>query len=161
MTTRKLEIGVGAFMAFGIIALFFLALQASNLSTLGGGETYDVRARFDNIGSLKIKAPVSMAGVRIGRVSQIQFDNGAYNAIVTLSIEKQYNRIPDDTIAKIYTAGLLGEQYVGLEAGGSETFLGAGGEIILTQSAMVLEEMISQFLFNKAAEGVNGEKTNE
>jgi phospholipid/cholesterol/gamma-HCH transport system substrate-binding protein len=161
MTTRSLEITVGSFMAVGIIALFFLALQVSNLSTMGNGETYDIRARFDNIGSLKVKAPVSMAGVRIGRVSNIQFDNGVYNAIVTLSVEKQYNRIPDDTIAKIYTAGLLGEQYVGLEPGGSEVFLGESGEIIMTQSAMVLEDMISQFLFNKAAEGVEGEKSNE
>jgi phospholipid/cholesterol/gamma-HCH transport system substrate-binding protein len=157
MQMRTVEISVGAFMAAGILALFFLALQVSNLSTLSNGEGYHISARFDNIGGLKVKAPVSMAGVRVGRVSDIRFDSQTYEALVTLNIEHQYNRIPDDTFAKIYTAGLLGEQYIGLEAGGSPEFLNEGSEISMTQSAMVLEEIVGQFLFNKAAEGVKPE----
>ncbi|QFY89355.1 outer membrane lipid asymmetry maintenance protein MlaD [Magnetovirga frankeli] len=157
MHKRSLEIGVGAFMAAGILALFFLALQVSNLSGLSNGEGYRISARFDNIGGLKVKAPVSMAGVRVGRVSAIGFDSDSYQALVTLTIDHQYDRIPDDTFAKIYTAGLLGEQYIGLEAGGSPEYLREGGEIGMTQSAMVLEEIVGQFLFNKAAEGAKPE----
>jgi phospholipid/cholesterol/gamma-HCH transport system substrate-binding protein len=157
MQTRMLEISVGAFMAVGLIALFFLALQVSNLSTLSNGEGYKVIARFDNIGGLKIKAPVSMAGVRLGRVSDIRFDGQSYEALVTMTIDNQYNSIPDDTFAKIYTAGLLGEKYIGLEAGGSDNYLEDGAELSMTQSALVLEEIIGQFLFNKAGEGVKAE----
>lgn len=157
MQLRTVEISVGAFMAAGIIALFFLALQVSNLSGLSNGNGYSVNARFDNIGGLKVKAPVSMSGVRVGRVSAIRFDSQNYEALVTMTIEPQYDRIPDDTFAKIYTAGLLGEQYIGLEAGGSPEFLVEGSEISMTQSAMVLEEIVGQFLFNKAAEGIKPE----
>jgi phospholipid/cholesterol/gamma-HCH transport system substrate-binding protein len=144
-------------MAAGFVALFFLAMQVSNLSTTSDGDGYEITARFDNIGSLKEKAPVTMAGVRIGRVSKIRFDAQTYEAVVTLTIEGRYNFIPEDTFAKIFTAGLLGEQYVGLDPGGSEVYLKAGDEISLTQSSLVLEEIIGQFLFNQAEEGGNGE----
>ena len=151
--SRNVEIWVGVFMAAGLVALFFLAMQVSNLSSSSNGEGYELTARFDNIGSLKEKAPVTMAGVRIGRVGGVVFDQETYEAVVTLKIESQYNTIPDDTFAKIFTAGLLGEQYVGLDAGGSEVFLKQGDQISLTQSALVLEEIIGQFLFSKAEEG--------
>jgi phospholipid/cholesterol/gamma-HCH transport system substrate-binding protein len=128
-------------------------MQVSNLSAMSGGESYTITARFDNIGSLKVKAPVTMAGVRIGRVSDITVDAATYEAVVTLSIEAQYNAIPEDTFAKILTAGLLGEQYVGLDPGGSEEYLQGGGEISFTQSSLVFEEIIGQFLFNKAEGG--------
>lgn len=144
-------------MAAGFVALFFLAMQVSNLSTTSNGDGYEIIARFDNIGSLKEKAPVTMAGVRIGRVSKIRFDARTYEAVVTMNIEDRYNFIPEDTFAKIFTAGLLGEQYVGLDPGGSEVYLKAGDEISLTQSSLVLEEIIGQFLFNQAEEGSNGE----
>ncbi len=150
---RTMEIMVGAFMAAGFVALFFLAMQVSNLSNLAGDDGYRVTARFDNIGGLKVRSPVAMAGVRIGRVTDISFDNTTYEAIVTLQIDDRYNTIPDDTFAKIYTAGLLGEQYIGLDPGGSEEYLTDGGKISLTQSALVLEEIIGQFLFSKAEEG--------
>lgn len=150
---RTIEILVGAFMAAGFVALFFLAMKVSNLSTAGNGDGYQLTARFDNIGSLKVKAPVTMAGVRIGRVQDIRFDQETFEAVVTLNIEPQYKGIPEDTFAKIFTAGLLGEQYIGLDAGGSEKVLKEGGSISLTQSALVLEEIIGQFLFSKAEEG--------
>jgi len=154
---RTMEIMVGAFMAAGFIALFFLAMQVSNLSNLNGGDGYHITARFDNIGGLKVRSPVSMAGVRIGRVTDISFDNTTYEAIVTMLVDSEHNTIPDDTFAKIYTAGLLGEQYIGLDPGGSEKFLTEGGKVSLTQSALVLEEIIGQFLFSKAEEGGSNE----
>ncbi len=150
---RSIEILVGAFMAAGFVALFFLSMQVSNLSMTSSGDGYEVKARFDNIGSLKVRSPVTMAGVRIGRVSAIDFDSETYEAVVTMRIDKRYDAIPEDTFAKIFTAGLLGEQYVGLDPGGSEEYLKDGGEITLTQSALVLEEIIGQFLFSKAEEG--------
>ncbi|MCW8889665.1 MAG: outer membrane lipid asymmetry maintenance protein MlaD [Sedimenticola sp.] len=150
---RTIEILVGAFMAAGLVAFFFLAMQVSNLSSSSNGEGYEVTARFDNIGSLKVRSPVTMAGVRIGRVSHIGFDRTTYEAVVTLKVESEYNVIPEDSFAKIFTAGLLGEQYIGLDPGGSEKFLQQGSEISLTQSALVLEEIIGQFLFSKAEEG--------
>ncbi len=153
---RIIEILVGAFMASGFVALFFLAMQVSNLSASTGAGGYRLLARFDNIGSLKVRSPVTMAGVRIGRVRAIDFDTRTYEAVVTMEIEPRYDTIPDDTFAKIFTAGLLGEQYIGLDPGGSDTYLKDGGEISLTQSALVLEEIIGQFLFSKAQEGANG-----
>lgn len=157
---RSLEISVGAFMAAGLIALFFMAMQVSNLSGLSTDGGYRVSLHFDNIGGLKVKAPVKMAGVLVGRVSAIDLDT-SYDAKVTLSIASKYNKIPEDTLAKIYTAGLLGEQYIGLEAGGSGEYLSEGSEISMTQSALVLEEVIGQFLFNKAGEGVKTGSTNQ
>ena len=150
---RNLEMLVGAFVAVGIVALFFLALQVSNLSTVSGEEGYNIEARFDNIGGIKVKAPVTMAGVNVGRVTGVTFDKETFEAVVTLTIENQYDQIPDDTFAKIFTAGLLGEQYIGLDAGGSDIYLKEGSRLQLTQSALVLEEVIGQFLFSKAQEG--------
>jgi phospholipid/cholesterol/gamma-HCH transport system substrate-binding protein len=149
---RTTEILVGAFMAAGMVALFFLAMQVSNLGASVGGEGYRVTARFLNIGGLKVRAPVTMAGVRIGRVDAIAFDKEAYEALVTLHIDRQFDTIPADSIASIFTAGLLGEQYVGLDAGGAAEFLGDGDWIDHTQSALVLEQMIGQLLFSKAEE---------
>lgn len=151
--TRTTEILVGAFIAAGFVALFFLAMQVSNLSGVTEGEGYHITARFDNIGGLKVRSPVSMAGVRVGRVTDILFDNTTYEAVVTMLIDQHRNTVPDDTFAKIYTAGLLGEQYIGLDPGGSEKYLKDGSKISLTQSALVLEEIIGQFLYSKAEEG--------
>ena len=152
MKMRQLEIIVGAFMAIGLVAVFFLAMQVSNLSAMTTRDGYEVSARFDNIGGLKVRSPVTMSGVRIGRVTGISYDQSTYEAVVTLLIDSKYDRIPDDTIAKIYTSGLLGEQYVGFDPGGSEEVLTQDSEIFMTQSALVLEEIIGQFLFSKAEE---------
>ncbi|MGD8275894.1 MAG: outer membrane lipid asymmetry maintenance protein MlaD [Thiohalocapsa sp.] len=152
-TTRTMEILVGAFMAAGFVALFFLSMRVSNLSAGGNGDGYALTARFDNIGSLKVRSPVSMAGVRLGRVEDIRFDQDSYQAIVTLRIEAAYDRLPTDTFANIYTAGLLGEQYVALDPGGSPDYLVDGDQLEHTQSALVLEQMVGQFLFSKAQEG--------
>lgn len=152
MKLRQLEITVGAFMAIGLVALFFLAMQVSNLSAMVSNEGYLVTARFDNIGGLKARSAVTMAGVRIGRVTDIHYDQANFEAVVSMRIEPQYNQIPEDTIAKIYTSGLLGEQYVGFDPGGSDDVLADGGEISMTQPALVLEEIIGQFLFSKAEE---------
>ncbi len=150
---RLSEILVGAFMALGFVALFFLAMRVSNLSTASSGEGYRLTAKFDNIGSLRVRAPVSMAGVRLGRVEAIDFDQETFQAVVTLRVEDRYDAIPDDTFANIYTAGLLGEQYIGLDPGGSLEPLRDGDRIEFTQSALVLEQMIGQFLLSKAEEG--------
>jgi phospholipid/cholesterol/gamma-HCH transport system substrate-binding protein len=149
-----IETLVGAFMAAGFVALFFLAMKVSNLSAAGSEEAYSLTARFENVGSLKSRAPVTMAGVRIGRVADIQFDPQSYEAVVTLDIERRFDTIPDDTFANIFTAGLLGEQYIGLSPGGSEAYLVDGDTFMHTQSALVLEQMIGQFLFSKAEEGL-------
>ena len=147
-----MEILVGAFMAAGFLALFFLAMQVSNLGAVTVGDGYKITARFHNVGGLKVRAPVSMGGVPLGKVVSIHFDEQTFDAVVTMEIDRQFDQIPDDTYAKIYTAGLLGEQYVGLEPGGSEQNLKDGSELQLTQSALVLEEVIGQFLFSKAQE---------
>jgi phospholipid/cholesterol/gamma-HCH transport system substrate-binding protein len=153
MHSRSVEIWVGLFVAAGMAALFMLAMQVSNLSVVSDDVGYDVTARFENIGSLKVRSPVSMAGVRVGRVSDIGFDPQTFEAVVTMHISGQYDELPADTSANIFTAGLLGEQYVGLEPGGDMEVLGQGSEIMLTQSALVLEQLIGQFLFSKASEG--------
>ena len=158
MNTRLVEITVGAFMAAGLVALFFLAMQVSNLASISGNEGYEVKAYFNNIGGLKVRSPVSMSGVRIGRVVDIRYDQKSYEALVTMRIEAAYDAIPEDTIAKIYTSGLLGEQYVGLDPGGSLENLQQGSEITMTQSALVLEEIIGQFLFSKAEENAGFEE---
>jgi len=151
--TRQLEILVGAFMAAGFIALFFLAMQVSNLGTINSGDSYRVMARFDNIGGLRPKAPVTMAGVEVGRVLDIYYDAQDFRAVAVLGIYEEFDGIPEDTFAKILTAGLLGEQYVGLDPGGSQDVLKEGSEIAITQSALVLEEVIGQFIYGKAQEG--------
>ncbi len=147
-----MEILVGAFMAAGFLALFFLAMRVSNLGAVTVGDGYQITARFHNVGGLKVRAPVSMGGVPLGKVVSIHFDAQTFDAVVTMEIDRQFDQIPDDTYAKIYTAGLLGEQYVGLEPGGSDQNLTNGSELKLTQSALVLEEVIGQFLFSKAQE---------
>ncbi len=149
--TKTQDTLVGIFVACGIAALFFMAMQISNLSPFAKDAGYSIFARFANSGGLKIKSPVSVAGVRIGRVSNISIDKESYESIVTMDIESQYN-LPDDTSASIFTAGLLGEQYISLEPGGSEEFIPPNGSIDITQSALVLEEIIGQFLFKDAAE---------
>jgi len=143
---------VGLFVAAGIVGLFFLALQVSNLSSFTEQDSYTVTARFENSGGLKVKSPVSAAGVKIGTVSAIHFDPKTYESVVQLSIDSQYNTLPDDTTASVFTAGLLGEQYVNLEAGGSDEFLKNGGKIEITQSAIILEKALGQFLFKSAEE---------
>jgi phospholipid/cholesterol/gamma-HCH transport system substrate-binding protein len=153
MSSKNIEILVGLFVALGMAALLMLAMKVSNLTDLTASDGYTVRAYFDNIGGLKVRSPVTMAGVRVGRVSSIDFDESSYRAEVTFTIRPQFARIPSDTSASIFTAGLLGEQYVGLEPGGDDRFLEPGGEIKITQSALVLEQIVGQFLFSKAAEG--------
>lgn len=150
---KQTEILVGVFMAIGLLALFFLAMKVSNLGSLNTGDSYRVLAHFDNIGSLKVKAPVTMAGVEVGRVAEIGFDKERFQAVVGLDIYAEYDQIPEDTYAKILTAGLLGEQYIGLDPGGSDVLLKEGSVIEITQSALVLEEVIGQFIFSKAQEG--------
>jgi phospholipid/cholesterol/gamma-HCH transport system substrate-binding protein len=152
--SKVLETWVGLFVVLGMVSLFFLAMKVSNLADLQvRDDSYRLIARFQNVGSLRVRSPVSMAGVRVGRVSAIRFDNQNYEAVVEMRIEPNYDKIPTDTTANILTAGLLGEQYVGLSAGGSEEFLKDNDEIELSQSALVLEEVISRFLFNKAESG--------
>ncbi|MEM7209318.1 MAG: outer membrane lipid asymmetry maintenance protein MlaD [Pseudomonadota bacterium] len=152
MTSRKIEIAVGLFMALGFAALVMLAMQVSNLSSFGGSDGYKVSAYFENIGGLKVRAPVRAGGVLVGRVSEISYDEETYQAEVTLTLEDQYRAFPLDTAASIYTAGLLGEQYIGLEPGAEEDYLQDGDEITLTQPALVLEQVIGQFLFSQASE---------
>jgi phospholipid/cholesterol/gamma-HCH transport system substrate-binding protein len=150
--TRAIELGTGLFVLLGFAALFFLVTQISSRGTGWGDTGYRLTAKFDNIGGLKTGAPVSMGGVTIGRVSGIDFDSSDYKAVATLRIESRFDRIPDDSDAAINTAGLLGGQYVGITPGGSETYLQDGDRIEFTQSAVVLENLISKFLFDKAAE---------
>ena len=151
MERTTIDLWVGVFVALGVAALLGLAMKVGNLTTTNIGETYTVNAAFENIGGLKPRAPVKSAGVVVGRVGDIKFDSTTYEAIVSLSIDKTYH-FPKDTFANIYTAGLLGEQYVGLEAGGEEEDLKNGDKIAHTQDAVVLEKMISQFLYSKASE---------
>ena len=143
---------VGLFVASGIIGLFFLAMQVSNLSSFVSEDSYTITARFENSGGLKIKSPVSAAGVKIGRVTAINFDPKTFESVVKMSINSKYNALPDDTTASIFTAGLLGEQYVNLDAGGSDTPLKNNGKIEITQSAIILEKALGQFLFKSAEE---------
>lgn len=157
---RTIEIGVGLFVAAGLAALFMLAMQVSNLSTMSDDEGYELIAHFENVGGLKVRSPVSVGGVRVGRVAAIDYDMGTFQAIVRMNIAKRYDRFPEDTSARIFTAGLLGEQYVALEPGGAEELLQAGDSIQLTQSALVLEQIIGQFLFSKASEGAKPEGAN-
>lgn len=150
MTSRKIEILVGLFVAAGIAAFFMLAVNVSNMKTYGSDESYELMARFDNIGGLKVRSPVSAGGVRIGRVTDIQYDSDTYEAVVVMSIDAKYNKFPLDTAASIYTSGLLGEQFIGLEPGAEEDFLQNGDIMDLTQSAIVLEQIIGQFLYSQS-----------
>ena len=149
MERTTIDLWFGAFVAAGFAALLVLALKVGNLGTERAAETYKVEARFDNIGGLKARGPVRSAGVLVGRVENINFDNERYQAKVSLALDKRFS-FPKDTSASILTSGLLGETYVGLEAGGDDKKLGEGDRISITQSAVVLERLIGQFLFNKA-----------
>lgn len=155
MQRSTLDLWVGIFVMGGIGALLVLAMKVGNMTSVSASETYQLTAQFDNIGGLKPRAPVKSAGVVVGRVAGIQFDNEKFAARVTMNIEKSY-KFPKDTSATILTSGLLGEQYVGLEGGGDTANLAGGDRIKQTQSAVVLEKLIGQFLYSKAAEG--GEK---
>jgi len=157
MERSMLDLWVGLFVVAGIVALVILAFKVGNMSNFGGGETYVVTASFDNIGGLKPRAPVKSAGVVVGRVTAISFNNDRFTAKVNMALENGY-RFPKDTTASILTSGLLGEQYIGLEGGGDDQMLKPGDNIRLTQSAVVLEKLISQFLFDKAAEGGQAKK---
>lgn len=148
--SKTVQLWVGVFVAIGIASLFMLAMKVSNISSLAETNGYEVKMTFANIGGLKVRSPVTMAGVVVGRVADISFDSSLYEAVVTAKIDYKYNNLPEDTSASIFTSGLLGEQYIGLEAGGSDTFLKAGDSIKLTQSAVVLEQLIGQFLVNMA-----------
>ena len=151
MKKNILDFWVGLFVLIGFAALLFLALKAGNMSTFSFSKTYSVSAVFDNIGGLKPRAPVKSAGVVVGRVASIDFDDKNYQAKVTLNIDEKFH-FPKDSSARILTSGLLGEQYIGLEAGGDEKVLGENSKITQTQSAIVLESLISQFLYSKAAD---------
>lgn len=158
--SRTLEIWVGIFVVLGGAALLMLAMKVSNLSDLYADAGYVVTAKFQNVGGLKVKSPIKMGGVRIGRVVDIHFDEATFKAIVTMRIDDHYRKIPTDTSASIFTAGLLGEQYIGLEPGGEESYLQDRGEIMpgLTQSAVILEQLIGQFLYRAAADDTTSKK---
>ena len=152
MQRATLDLWVGFFVVAGLAAILFLALKVGNMGAFDSSKAYEVKASFDNIGGLKVRAPVKSAGVVVGRVSDIAFDGATYEAIVSLSLNADY-KFPKDTSAAIMTSGLLGEQYVALEAGGDEKMLASGDEIKLTQGAVVLENLIGQFLYNKSDSG--------
>ena len=153
MINRKsLEVWVGLFVAAGILALAMLAFKVGNLTSADVMNGYKVTALFDNVGGLKVKAAVTVAGVRIGRVSAIAFDNKKYQALVTMDIDGRYQNIPKDSSASILTSGLLGDQYVGIEPGGDDISLKSGDSFLRTQSALVLEKLVGQVIFNKAGE---------
>jgi len=154
MSRKELDLWVGIFVAMGFVALLFLALKVANLSTFSTGQTYEVIAKFDNIGGLKRSAPVKSSGVVVGRVTDVSFDNQTFEAVVRFALDSRI-QFPKDTSAKILTSGLLGEQYIGLAAGGDSVNLKSGDTLKITQSAVVLENLISQFLYSKAAEGDN------
>jgi len=148
---RLLEIVVGLFFCLGVAAVFILTLRVSSLGGQVSGQTYAVHASFQNIGGLKVGAPVSMGGVQVGQVTGIQLNQTTFDAVVTMKIDNKYNKIPRDSSASILTQGLLGEQYVGLEPGGSLKSLKNGDKIRFTQSALILEKIIGQVLLNKAS----------
>ena len=156
MQRSKNDVWVGLFVLIGAVAILFLALQSANLLTLSFQKTYQVTAKFDNVGGLKPKAAVRSAGVVVGRVEKMVFDDQSFQARVTLAMESRY-AFPKDSSLKILTSGLLGEQYLGLEPGADEKVLAAGDTIASTQSALVLESLISQFLFSKAADTSTGD----
>jgi len=152
MTRKELDLWVGLFAVAGIGAMLFLSLKVANLASFTNADSYQIKAKFDNIGGLKVRAAVKSAGVVVGRVGEIRFDNESFEAVVTLNLDSRY-QFPKDSSAKILTSGLLGEQYIGLSPGGDSANLKSGDSLKLTQSAVVLENLISQFLYSKAAEG--------
>jgi len=148
---KTIETMVGFFVLLGMAGLVFLALKAANLGSVGGGDTYTLKANFDNIGGLKVRAPVRTAGVTVGRVTDIELDGKTYQGVVTMEVARSY-QFPKDSAAKILTSGLLGDQYIGLEPGGDDSNLAPGAIVVQTQSAVVLENLIGQFLSSKAEE---------
>ena len=152
MSRTTLDLWVGIFVTIGIGAILFLALKVGNLVSFGSVPGYRLEARFDNIGGLKLRAPVKAAGIVVGRVEGVRLDVTTYQAVVTMKVDQGYE-FTADTIASILTSGLLGEVYIGLDAGGDQKMLADNGVIMKTQSAVVLEKLIGQFLYNKAAEG--------
>ena len=157
MQRKSLDLWVGMFVLLGALALFFLATRVANTNSFSFNDTYAVMTQFDNIGGLKPRAAVKSAGVVVGRVGEIKFDDKHFQAVVTLNLDSRY-KFPKDSSAKILTAGLLGEQYIGLEPGGDTANLAPGDKIKMTQSAVVLENLIGQFLYSKAAEGKDSDK---
>lgn len=156
MQSRALEILVGFFVCLGIAAVFVLTFRVASLDTIGGsGATYRVSGTFENIGGLKAGSSVTMAGVKVGRVQSITIDPSSFQARVTIDISGQYDKIPEDTSAKILTSGLLGDQYIGLEPGGMDEYLKDGSELTLTQSALVLENLIGQFVSSSKGDDKN------
>lgn len=154
---RIIDLWVGLFAVLGIAAVLFLAFKAANATAFRADQTYHIKAKFDNIGGLRVRAPVKSAGVVVGRVLDIELDRKEFDAVVTLAISSKYE-FPKDTSAKILTSGLLGEQFIGLSAGGDTANLQDGDVLKITQSAVLLENLISQFLFNRAAEGTPEKK---
>jgi phospholipid/cholesterol/gamma-HCH transport system substrate-binding protein len=154
--TRSVEVGTGLFVLLGMGALFFLSTQTTGGDDFSADEVYRVEARFENIGSLRTRAPVAMSGVTIGRVTSIEFDPVSLEAVVEFVIDNRYDQIPDDSDAAILTSGILGSQYIGLQAGGSPMYLEDGSEILFTQSAILLENLIGKFLVNSGSD--SGEK---
>lgn len=157
MGRKGIETLVGVFVLLGMLAVVFLALKAANLASFSVGSTYALTAKFDNIGGLKVRAPVKSAGVTVGRVTSIALDPQSFQGLVTIEIDSRV-KFPHDTSAKILTSGLLGDQYIGLEPGGSDKNLAGGDQIKMTQSAVVLENLIGQFLYNRAAESGSEKK---
>lgn len=149
--TRSVEMGTGLFVLLGFAALLFLTTQTTGSEAFSGNDTYKVTARFENVGSLKDRAPVAMSGVTIGRVTSVEFDPEGLEAVVKFVIDQKYDQIPDDSDASILTAGLLGSQYIGLQPGGSDFYLEEGSEIQFTQSAIVIENLISKYLFSNSS----------
>ena len=145
---RSYQIGTGFFILLGFAALAYLATQTTSIANFRQGDSYTLKARFTNIGQLKLRAPVKLAGVRIGSVESIELDPAKLDALVKVSVDKRYNDLPDDSSAAIFTSGLLGDQYVGLQPGGSADMFKDGGEFVLTQSSMQLEDLIGKFLVN-------------
>ncbi len=150
--TRAVEIVVGLFVAAGLVTLFMLSMKVSNLSTFSSDDGYDVTVKFEDIGSLKVRSPVTVAGVLIGRVSEIDFDKETYQVVVRLNISSDYAVLPADTSASIYTAGLLGEQYVSLNPGSKKKYLRHGDEIKDSQSALALEQLLGKLMFDDDGE---------
>jgi phospholipid/cholesterol/gamma-HCH transport system substrate-binding protein len=157
MHRKSIDVWVGLFVLLGALSLLFLALKAGNMSTISFSKTYSITGKFDNIGGLKPQSAVKSAGVVVGRVGDIAFDDKTFQAIVRLDLNPAY-KFPKDSSLKILTSGLLGEQYIGIEAGGDTNNLVEGDRITRTQSAAVLEDLINQFIYSKAAEGKDGGK---
>jgi len=158
---QSFQIGTGAFIVLGFAALGYFATQTTSLANYRQGASYDIKARFTNVGQLKLRAPVKVAGVRIGSVSEVKLEADKLDALVTMSIDKHFDKIPDDSAASIFTSGLLGDQYVALNPGGSPDVLKNGDEVVLTQSSMQLEELIGKYLVGQGDAGKTGDKKAE